>query len=401
NAFSPRKAFLIVPPTSVAVPHHNNRDLSDSPISISTTVQVALNHAVVDVGDAIANLNFVGPRLHPKTLCHWWRKCSHRLMNGMIMAFTCVLAFLAFGLTLVKRRSLHRRRGQYKVNIEPSRAVIKRRAPRVTNPACHQNAVATGGRIDAAPQRDNPVLASPPKAENAPTFDPAEVVAVAVTTIHQPRPRPASINTVVQTLERLARLEPEGKEGGVQYEGNTSVDQGRHHLNRVEATFGLPSDSRTTSPEPESSVSDDNANVVEATPVPLPGSPKPSVNPSASSSRDLNRESRAYQLVADLYHQHVAARRAMEREHANVVDPTRIPLPASPHPPADSLASSSRGLNRESRAYQLVADLYHQHAEARAIQREPVSSAEAAAARLQFRGRINGMIRQARERNLP
>ncbi|KAG8904379.1 hypothetical protein FRC01_008743, partial [Tulasnella sp. 417] len=307
NAFSPRKAFLIVPPTSVAVPHHNNGDLSDRPISISTTVQVALHQAVADVGDAIANLNFLGPQLHSNAACHWWQKCSDRLMNGMMMVFTCVLAFLAFGLTLVKKRSLHLRRGQYKVNIEPSRAVIKQRAPRVTNPACHQNAVATGGRIDAAPQRSNAVLAPPPMAESAPTFDSAEIVAVAVTTIHQPRPRPASINTVVQTLERLARLEPEAKEGGVQYEGNTSVDQGRH-LNRVEATFGPPSAPRTTSPEPESSASDDNANVVEATLIPPPGSPQPSVDPSASSGHELNRESRTYQLVADLYRQHAEAR---------------------------------------------------------------------------------------------
>ncbi|KAG8917111.1 hypothetical protein FRC01_002661 [Tulasnella sp. 417] len=338
-----KNAFLVVPPTSVAVPHHNNAGLSDRPISISTTVQVALNHVVADVGDAIVNLNFLGPQLHSNTLSRWWRKCSDRLMNGMMMVFTCVLAFLVFGLTLVKRRSLHHRRGQYKVNMEPSRTVIKRRAPRVTNPACHQNAVATGGRIDTGPQKSNAVLAPPPMAESAPTFNPAEILAVAATTIHKPRPRPAGINILVQTLELLARLELEAQEGGVQYEGNTSADQGCDH-DRVEATFGPPSGPHTTSPEPESPVADDNANVVEATLAPLLGSPHRSVDQSASSSRELNRESRAYQLVADLYRQHAAAR---------------------------------------------------------AMEREPVSSVEAAAARLQFRGRINGMIAQARERNLP
>ncbi|KAG8931950.1 hypothetical protein FRC01_000532 [Tulasnella sp. 417] len=188
------------PLASVAVLHHNSAGLSDRPISISTTVQVALNHVVADVGDAIANLNFCGPQLHLNGLYYWWRKCSDQLMNGMMMVFTCVLALLA---------------------------------------------------------------------ESAPTFNPAEILAVAATTIHQPRPRPASINTVVQTLERLARPEPEAKEGGVQYGGNTWADRGCRH-SRVRTTFGPPSDPRTASPEPESSVSDDNANVVEATLIPPP-----------------------------------------------------------------------------------------------------------------------------------
>ncbi|KAG8918393.1 hypothetical protein FRC01_001879 [Tulasnella sp. 417] len=332
------------------------------PISISATVQVALNHAVAEVGDAIANLNFLGPQLPSKALCHWWRKCSDRLINGTKIVFTCGLAFLAFCLTLVKWQSLHRRRGQYRANIEPSRTVIKRRAPRVTNPSCHQNAAATSGRIGAGSQRSNAVLASPPPAESVPTFKPAEILAVATTTIHQPHPRPATINNLVQTLELLARVEPEAQEGGVQSEGNPWADQGCRH-NGVEATFGPPSGSRTASPEPESSVSDDNANVGEATLIPLPGSPHPSVDPIASSSRDLNRESRTYQLVANLYSQHAAAR-AMQREQANVDEPTLVPLPGSPYPPAESVASSSRDLNRESQTYQLVADLYQQHAAA-------------------------------------
>ncbi|KAG8919727.1 hypothetical protein FRC01_001144 [Tulasnella sp. 417] len=318
DAFSPRKAFLVVPPTSVAVPHHNNAGLSDRPISISTTVQVALNHVVADVGDAIVNLNFLGPQLPSNTLSHWWRKYSDRGEVSIIVAGNIRLTS-----NLLGRSS----------NGEPPESP----------PACHQNAVATGGQIDAAPQRSNAVLAPPPIVESASTFNPEEILAVAATTIHQPRPRPAGINTLVQTLEFLARLELEAQEGGVEYEGNTSADQGCGH-DWVEATFGPPSGPHTTSPEPESPVADDNANVVEATLVPLLGSPHRSVDHSASSSRELNRESRAYQLVADLYRQHAAAR---------------------------------------------------------AMEREPVSSVEAAAARLQFRGRINGIIAQARERNLP
>ncbi|KIO28785.1 hypothetical protein M407DRAFT_6566 [Tulasnella calospora MUT 4182] len=297
-----------------------NGDINDtliflySPISISTASRVTLNHTVIDLRNAIANLNLLQPQLHGSALRHWWRKISSRLMEKMLMVYTCLVPFLTIGLALVGRRSVQRRRAQYEVVFEPGRAVVKYRAPKVANRTRHRNAIWTRDLIKAGPQKCNAVPVSDAKARHPSSSKPAEIPAdMATTTVHHSPLRTTNLITSSQTLGLLPRPEPEAQEALVQSEdaGDACADQ--EDGNRVEASFVALSGSRSASSEPEISTSNDDANIVDATLIPLPNSPLPSVHPFAASSYGLNRRARTYQLVANLYQQHAAAR-AMERE---------------------------------------------------------------------------------------